>query len=273
MKPSDFNNFSPSYKRALKPDERASYRVANVRPDPDNYGKFLIPAAYQIPSTDIIYDKQKQEFINIAAIERQDEKGEAQFLSIVFTASNMGYLFLNGNNPVHQKIYQFLELCNFNGSNKDRNAPNGEEPMFFRIDNKKEAMEERQMRKIIAQAVTAAMDLDDVKVKEVGQALGIEAETIEEIRNLVEDFAETDPQEFLHIVERASLASEFILKEAVKKGIIKNNINAQVFEWVDTEKEIFKYKKAAGKNYFKELADYLEENNPDELNAIKTRLG
>jgi hypothetical protein len=46
-----------------------------------------------------------------------------------------------------------------------------------------------------------------------------------------------------------------------------------MFEWADTEKEIFKYKKAPNKNYIKELADYLEENNPDELNAIKTRLG
>jgi hypothetical protein len=43
--------------------------------------------------------------------------------------------------------------------------------------------------------------------------------------------------------------------------------------WTETEKEIFKYKKASGKNYVKELAEYLEENNPNELNAIKTRLG
>jgi DNA-dependent RNA polymerase auxiliary subunit epsilon len=271
MKPSDYNNFSPIYKRTLKPDERATYRVLNVRPDPDNYGRILIPAALQIPSVDDFYDKVKGEYIKIAAIERSDEKGEAVFLSIVFSASNMGYLFLNGNNPVHQKIYQFLELCNFNKSNKDRNDIY--EEMFCRIDNEKEAKEERQLRKIIAKAVTVAIDLEESKAREVGQALGIDAESIEEIRNLVEDFAASEPEEFLQVVERASLTTESLLKDAVKKGIIKNNINAQVFEWVDTEKEIFKYKKAAGKNYFKELADYLEENNPDELNAIKTRLG
>ena len=120
MKASEYNNFSPSMKRTLKQDERASYRILNVRPDPDNFGKFLMPAAHQIPSTDQIYDKQKSEFVNIAAIESQNEKGEPIFLSIVFSANNLGYIFLNGNNSVHQKMYQFLELCNYNASNKDR---------------------------------------------------------------------------------------------------------------------------------------------------------
>ena len=104
-------------------------------------------------------------------------------------------------------------------------------------------------------------------------ALGIEAESLEEVRNQLEDFAEINPEEFMTIVERASLGVESVLKEAIKQGIIKNNVNSQMFEWTDTEKEIFKYKKSPNKNYIKELADYLEENNQDELNAIKTRLG
>lgn len=271
MKADQYNQISPALKRSLKPDERASYRILNVRPDPDNYGKFLIPAAYQIPSTDVIYDKHKSEFVTIAAIERQNTAGEAEFLNIVFTASNLGYLFLNGNNATHQKIYQFLELSNYNQSNKEKNPDI--EPMFYRVDTQKEAKEERQMRKLIVKAVNIALDLDDLRVKDVAMALGIDAETTDEIRNQLEDYAESNPEEFVEIVERASLGAESVLKEAVKRGIIKNNVNSQVFEWTDTEKEIFKYKKAPNKNYFKELADYLEENNPDELNAIKTRLG
>jgi hypothetical protein len=271
MKVDQYNQFSPSMKKMLKPDERASYRVLNVRPDPDNYGKFLIPAAYQIPSTDVVFDKTKGEFITIAAIERQNQEGNAEFLNIVFTAANLGYLFLNGNNPTHQKIYQFLELCNYNESNKDKNPD--VDPMFYRVDTQKEAKQERANRKLIVKAVNIALELDDARVKEVAMALGIEAESIEEVRNQLEDYAEYSPEDFMAIVERASLGAESVLKEAVKRGIIKNNVNSQVFEWTDTEKEIYKYKKAVNKNYFKELADYLEENNPDELNAIKTRLG
>lgn len=271
MKASDYNQFSPSMKRTLKPDERATYRILNVRPDHDNPGKFIMPSAYQIPSTDIVYDKVKGEFVTIGAIERQDTEGRAIFLNVIFSSANMGYLFLNGSNPVHQKIYQYLELCNFNESNKDRNADN--EAIFYRVDNKKEAMEERQMRKLIVKAVNTALDLDDKKAKEVALALGIDAETIEEIRNILEDYAGDQPEEFLEIIERTSLESESVLKEAIKQGIIKNNVQESAFMWTETEKEIFKYKKAAGKNYVKELAEYLEENNPDELNAIKTRLG
>lgn len=271
MKASEYNQFSASMQRKLKPDERATYRILNVREDPDNYGKFLMPAAYQIRSTDVVYDKTKGDFVTIAAIDRIDNEGNPVFLNIVFTAANLGYLFLDGKNPVHQKIYQFIELCNFNSSNKDRNTD--EESIFYRVDNKKEAIEERTLRKLIVKAVNTALELDDKRAKEVAMALGIDAETIEEIRNQLEDFSEQNPEEFIEIVERASLSLETMIKEAIKKGVIKNDVNAQVFAWAETGKELMKYKKAPNKNYIKDLADYLEENAPDELEAIKNRLG
>lgn len=271
MKTEKYNLYSEKMVRKLKPDERATYRVTNIREDPDNYGRYLVPAALQIPSTDIIYDKEKQDFVTIAAIERQDNEGNPIFINIVFSSANIGHLFLVGSNPVHQKIYQYLEICNFNESNPDRNQDS--EVFFRRLDSQKEAKMERLNRRLIVRAANMALELDDKRVKEVALALGIDAETLEEIRNLVEDFAENDPEEFIEIVERSSLEKESILKEAVKQGIIRNNVNSQVFEWVDTAKEIMKYKKGVNKNYFKELADYLEETNPDELNAIKSRLG
>ena len=272
MKASEYNQFSATMQRKLKPDERATYRILNVRPDPDNAGKFLMPAAYQIRSTDVVYDKTKGDFVTIAAIERIDNDGNPVFLNIVFTSSNLGYLFLNGSNPVHQKIYQFVELSNFNASNKDRNDSENE-AIFYRVDNKKEAIEERTLRKLIVKAVNTALELDDKRAKEVAMALGIDAETIEEIRNQLEDFSEENPEEFIEIVESASLGLETMIKEAIKKGVIKNDVNAQVFAWAETGKELMKYKKAPNKNYIKELADYLEENAPDELEAIKNRLG
>ena len=271
MKASEYNQFSAPMQRKLKQDERATFRILNVRPDPDNYGRFLMPAAYQIPSTDIVYDKLKQDFVTIAAIERQDNDGNPVFLNVVFTATNLGYLFLSGSNPVHQKIYQYLELSNLNESNKDRNTEI--EAVFYRVDNKKDAIEERQMRKLIVKAVSEAQDLDDKKVKEVAMALGIEAESVEEIRNILEDYAGDNPSEFLEVLDRTSLEGESVIKEAIKQGLIKNNVQESAFMWTETEKEIYKYKKSAGKNYVKELVEYLEENNPNELNAIKTRLG
>lgn len=271
MKASDFNLLSEKMVRKLKPDQRVTYRVLNVRPDPDNYGRFLMPAALQIPSTDIVFDKGTGEFVPIAAIERTDLDGNPIFINIVFTASNAGYLFLNGNNAVHQKIYQYIEICNYNESNPDRNPEF--EAFFSCIDAQKEAKSERGIRKLIVKAVNMALDMDDMKAKEVALALGIDGETTEEIRNALEDYAGDNPEEFMQVAERASLEFESLIKEAIKRGIINNNLNSQTFEWAETKKEILKYKKGPGKNYIKELADYLQENNPDELNAIKTRLG
>lgn len=271
MKASDFNILSEKMIRKLKPNERATYRVLNVRPDPDNPGRFLMPAALQIPSTDIIYDKGKEDFVPIAAIERTDLDGNPIYINIVFSASNAGYLFLDGTNAVHQKIYQYIEICNYNESNPDRNQDF--ETFFSRIDAQKEAKTERNIRKLIVKAVNLAVEMDDLKAKEVAMALGIDGDTIDEIRNALEDYAGDNPEEFLEVAERASLEYESLIKEAIKKGIINNNLNSQTFEWAETKKEILKYKKGPNKNYIKELTDYLQENNPDELNAIKTRLG
>lgn len=271
MKASEFNLFSSTMVRKLKPNERATYRILNVKPDPDNYNKFIIPAALQIPSTDIIWDESKKDFITIACIQRTKNDGDPIFESIIFEGRTMGYIFLSGNNPADQKKYQFLELCNFNASNEARNKD--VEPLFMRIDTKKEAITERAIRKLVVKAVNKALDLDDQTAKEVASALGIDAATIEEIRNLLEDYASDMPEDFLEVLERASVSTEASLKEAIKQGYIKNNTASSQFEWSETGKEIFKYKKAAGKNYVRELAEYLEENNPDEIHSIKTRLG
>jgi DNA-dependent RNA polymerase auxiliary subunit epsilon len=271
MKATDFNLLSEKMIKKLKPNERATYRVLNVRPDLDNPGKLLMPSALQIPSTDIIFDKGKDDFVPIAAIERTDLEGNPVYINIVFNSTNLGYLFLNGSNAVHQKIYQFIEVCNYNESNPDRNPEF--EAFFARVDAVKEAKNERNLRKLIVKAVNLALDLDDIKAREVALALGIDAESNEELRNELEDYAGDYPEEFLEVVERASLANETALKDAVKKNIIKNDVNASCFKWVETGKVIFAYTKGKDKNYFKELADHLLETNPDELEAIKSRLG
>lgn len=265
-----YNQLSQSLERKLKRNERAVYRVLNVRQDPDNYGKFLIPAALQIPSTDTIYDKDKDDYVPIAFIERTKIDGSAVFGDIIFTGQNMGYLFLNGGNASHQKIYQYIEVCNFNASNPNRDT--SVEALFERIDSKKEAINERAMRKLIVKAVNLALEFDDKRAVEIAAALGIEGESIEETRNALEDYAGDNPEEFLEVAERASVEVEKLLKDAIKKGIIVNNVNASRFEWAETKKLIHQYKKSVGKNYIKELAETLEENNPDELKAILSRV-
>lgn len=270
MKASDYNNISTKLQKKLSPTERATYRILNVRPDPDNYGRELMPAALQIPSTDVIYDKQADQFVNIACIDRTTIDGGAIFADIIFSANNMGYIFLTGTNPLHQKMYQYMELCNYNESNPNRNPDI--DAIFKRIDTKKDAINEREMRKIVVKAVNAALDIDDEKVKQVTYALGMDFESIEEMRNALEDYATDNPHEFLDVLERASLTTETIIKEAMKANIIRNNVNSSCFEWVETEKEIYKYKKSPNKNYIKEFAEYLEQQNQDELNAITTRV-
>ena len=95
----------------------------------------------------------------------------------------------------------------------------------------------------------------------------------------VEEFAEMDPEEFFVLIQRASLEAESILKKAMQEGIIRNNINACQFEWIpiadEPMKVIHTYTKSKDHkfDYIKDFAESLLETNPDELKAIKSRLG
>ena len=279
MKFNEYNKFSKQYEKVLKPGEYATYRLLNIKEnDPDNPGKPLIPAAVMIPSTDKIYDKKVEDFVDIAFLDRPDKDGEAEFGNIVFTRAGLGILHLNGNNAMHRKMYQFMEICNFNASNEDRNPQEGE-PIFYKVDAKREAKEERTLRRLVVSAVNRAMEMKDDKIMETALALGLNVSGIEEARNKVEEFAEMDPEEFFELIQRASLEAESILKKAMQEGIIRNNINACQFEWIPIGEEpvkvIHTYTKSTDRkfDYIKDFAESLLETNPDELKAIKSRLG
>ena len=271
MKAELYNNYSKELIKKIPRGSTVMYKLSDIQPDPDNEGRFLIPAYRNVPSTDEIYDPVSDDYVQIAYITNVKADGEAVLGEINFTRMGGGCIVLNGNNPTNKKIYQYLELSNSNLSNKNRVT--SKSGFFKKADEKADAISERKERKIILQAMQKASNLNTDDVKFVASSLGMKLNKSEdELRNDVEEFAEFNPEDFLNITLQQTNRTESLVREAVDLRIITHNQKSAKFVWRESKKDIFTYKKKIGVKPFYEIAEYLQTENQEELEAIESRV-
>ena len=271
MKAELYNNYSKELIKKIPRGANVMYKLSDIKPDPDNEGKFLIPAYQNVPSTDEIYDPITDEYVQIAYIQNVRADGEAVFGEINFTRAGGGCIVLSGNNPTHQKMYQYLELTNYNLSNKNRVT--SKTGFFSKADEKADAAEERQERKMILKAMRKADELTIDDVKFIASSLGMRLnKSEEELRNDVEEYAEYNAEDFLNITLQQTNRTESLVREAVDLRIISHNQKSAKFVWSESKKDIFTYKKKIGVKPFYEIAEYLQTENQEELEAIESRV-
>ena len=157
-----------------------------------------------------------------------EANGEAKFGNIFFQKVNGGCLLLKSSNPQHQKMYQYLELCNWNRSNENRSI---DYPTWFeKVDDQEEAKTSRIERKIILNALKTADALDFSQVRTIAAMLGLKLNQSEdELRDLVEDYAGYEPEKFLSMVEQQTNSAEADIREAVDLQILKHNKSSAKF--------------------------------------------
>ena len=269
MKAEYFNKIPDRLKKTLT-DDMVVYSLINIKDDPYNPGKKIIPRMECLPCTEEIYDKETGKHIPIATIDRVKTNGEAVFGDIIFESINYGKIVLSKHNPKHHRWYQRLEISNYNVCNPERNpdAP----ALFKRIDKNAAALLEREKRQESLKAQLKASELNSDKLKPVAMALGINtSEPDEVVRNEVEKVAAKNPDKLLEIVKQEKLEVKLMLKEAVELQIITHDQRSHTFFWTVTEEVIFKYKKTVGTDAYLKFAEELEAK-PDTLSAIKTRI-
>ena len=271
MKAKLYNKLPQSLIKKIPKGKTVVFRLCNIKEDFDNPGQFLIPLNKNLAPTDEIYNPENDEFIPIAYITGVTANGKAKFGQILFQKVNGGCVILNANNPEHQKMYQYMSLSNYNKSNPNRSESFS--AWFELVDNKQEAQQSRAERKIILKALRAADELEFAQVKSIASSLGHRLDkSEEELRDLVEDFAEYEPETFLNLVEQQTNEVEADIREAIDLQILKHSKSSAKFVWVDTKEEVFTYKKKIGVKPYTEFADYLLTENKEVYDAIKKRL-
>jgi len=167
MKKTDiYNNVSESLLKEtkLKPGQQVVYRVSSITRNPVDPSEILIPAGVNVPVFEQIWDEEKQEYVDIAAISRINPDGNHMFYELWFLQTQGGHIILTGGRAADQEVHSYLSLCNYNGSNPRRDTS---KPIIFElVDEAKKSEAERKNMNLKREALYAAADrkLEDVKI-------------------------------------------------------------------------------------------------------------
>jgi hypothetical protein len=252
----------------LKRGETAKYRVSGSY-DPVSK-KYRLVTAIHIPTTDVIYDEGKDEWVNIAMIERMMANGNAKFIDLWLTDSTNNVIILNGSKNIDQKIYRYFELCNYNTSNPNRDpSVNG---LIEKIDDIANYMAEHQKSVNRRGALKVVQNWSDDEVIEYWQGIDasirvalrakngkdIDQKYLAYLKARLYESAESNPEQFIEAVVNNIQKPddvEGIIKQAKEKGLFKLDMKTGVFLYADGS-VLYKFKKKFGSKPYEILKDY-----------------
>lgn len=251
-----FNDVSPEIiaKTKLKKGEQVVYRVHGIERNPMDETRWAIPAAKNVPPSDQIWDEIKQEFVDIAAVKSVNPKGEHTYHDIYFFGNQGGILVLVGGRAADQEIHSYLALCNYNGSNPNRD--NTKEIIFELVDETAKSEVERKHRNMKREALNAAADLSAEDVKNYIAALGKDdSRKVEVLRNELETLADNDPEGFLDLINNKQAVMKATINRALAKGVIIFDEEQSRFTWANGE-AILTVARSTGGDAVEEFVSY-----------------
>ena len=275
MKASDYNKYPEWMKKPF--DKIQIYTYYDIKPDPDNPGRHIIPNIYQFKLTDhiIVTDEggSNPRPIHIAYTNASNPDGSMVVGDdLFFSAQNYGRIVLDPKKASDHAKFMFMEYSNMNASNPNRDI--SVHPVWKKEDLEVKAKASRVDRKARKEAMLEAAQLSPYMVEVLIDVLGSSSDkekSEEEQRDIIEDVAETDPKTFLAAVK--SSLSEIIstTKKAKDLGIIKNDFKKQAFISQPDDEVIFSTKGLDKKKTYELFAKFLQEN-PKVLKTIESKV-
>lgn len=255
-----YNNISDELLKStkLKKDEIVVYRVAGIGPNPMDPTKLAIPASRNVPVTDQIWDPNKEEFIDIALVSGVDAAGEHRYHQVYFYGNQGGILMLKGGSAADQEIHSYLQLCNYNGSNPNRDET--KDIVFELVDENANSEKERKSRNIKREALNIAADLSAEDVRTYVAALGgDDTKKLEVLRNELETLADRDPKHFMDLVSNKQATMKAVINRALSKGVIVFDTEQSRFCWANGE-AILTVSRNTGGDHIEEMVSYCVSN-------------
>ena len=138
----DFNKISEELrkKHTLDRDEYKIFEILGISVDSE--GNKKIPNMVSIPTRDVIYDSNLNEYVDIANLKTgyPNADGSYNFEKIWFTRRSNGMIAFSGKSAKDRELYMYLSMSNFNKSNPDRDPSS--KAFFKERDIEAEAKEE-----------------------------------------------------------------------------------------------------------------------------------
>ena len=231
-----YNNLSDKLiqKTKLKKGETVTYRLYGITKAPMDPSRLAIPMYKNVPPIDQIWDEDKQEYVDIAAVKSVDAEGNHTFHEILFSKAQAGHLTLVGGRGSDQEIHSYLSICNYNTTNPERD--NTKEAIFELVDEEAKAERESKVRNLKREALNAAADLSPEDVKNYSAALGEDdTKKVSILRSKLEQMADEDPQGFLDLLSNKNAVVKATINRAKSKGVVIFNEEQSRWEWPNKE--------------------------------------
>lgn len=231
-------SLKPTGKNRLKGNRTRVFRALNIRQDKNNPNHYIFPTLVNVPAMDRIFDPKTQKSYDIACIKRIKSNGDVEFHEINFEGHTGCRIILNGNNPTHVHVYDYLMMSNFNRSNPNRDP--SVQPIFELVDDIQQASDRLRRRHMLREALNRAADMPDRDVKILVAARGHDdSRPMQILRDLISDWAEKDPEAFMK--EEVNKKGYFLatIKRALRHDVIKLDKRNNTFKWADNNEKIF----------------------------------
>lgn len=262
IKTKEYNNVQTPPQ--LKRNEVKVFQYLNVKNDKQNPGKVIMPSIHMIPQVDRVYDKDLDDYVDIASIASVGIGGKPTFSTIQFTKQEKGLMALRGNKTGDREIYQYLMLSNYNASNPDRDT--SIVPLFKLVEPKKEAADNRKERTLRRDAMNVAAELSAAEVREFIASLNRdEKRDISILRDELEIMAEKNPKQFITLSKDKNKSIQANCKAAIDKKIIKFDKASSSFIWISTGETVVQIPRSSKTSYLQGFTNFVLSNKNGEL--------
>jgi hypothetical protein len=272
----EFNNISPDLKKqihVLKPGERVIYQILEhkIVEDPDTGRKEVFYTKRQFYAKDTIWDEgstKSDKMVDIGIQDRIDKDGIRWCKTFDFDNPFDGTLHLSGDKIEHRELHEIMQLMNCNetsilGEHRNKSV----EVLFKQLDKVKEAKGRNKIRqqKAVAMAHIENMTAQEVREFAAGQNWNIHL-PLEELTDMVGEFAEKDPVMFADIVMSEDTKRKAAIKFALDKGVLSYDDQTSKMTWGNGTGEIVILDKKPGKTVLELFNDWLiEQPNGDKI--------
>jgi hypothetical protein len=262
MKPiGNYNKLPKTFKgpEKLKPGQTITYKLhedyKRIVPQ-DKYNGQKIerwPEMLKIPAVDLVrinYTDEKGEpasdFFDIGLIQRLEGK-DGVFLPVAkpwWTHPNMsgGEITLTGGIIEDEERYLYAELCNYNGSNPNRDTS---KPIYFyRVDREADAEKKVRLVDLELECLIFIKNLTPKEIKKLAASFQLnENEPVLILRDKLNDFARKDPQRFNNLATSKDVEVRATIHRAHTKEVIRYAPQQHKIVWGSNNSTIATLKK------------------------------
>jgi hypothetical protein len=274
--------------RQLKKGETVVYELINLRSDNldktgkkkstpfikgiGNKDKVYIPIPQQYQDKKYDHEYGDGVYVDIAyAVGFQDD-GSVRCGDVHFKKANAHAIFVTGGKANDQSLFEFLESCNWNAKNPNRDTSYPAE--FAMVNHKAKSAENRKQRDVEFEAYSKAKEMTLNELTKVAVAIGHMKEMDEEVlRDTIEIYAKNKPERFLNITESTDTLIQYNALQAQKLGLIEvdmqkrkilNAAGGTLHTWTPgknvnwTEKFVDFVKSEEGQSFYKSIKDEIK---------------